>query len=291
MTPQATDKDRASGWAAVNGTRLWYETFGIGHPLVLIHAGIADSRMWDEQCEAFARQYQVVRYDLRGFGKSAAATGPFSHVEDLAQLLTFLRIPSAYLLGSSMGGQVAIDFTLEHPSAVDALIRVSSGVGQRSPSPALIAGWREVEAAIKAGDVARGVELELQMWVDGPRRGSDQVDPSVRDRVRMMDRALLERAAAEEGVPDEIDPPAIERLAEVRVPTLIVVGDQDVDDVLSIADVLATGIRRAGKIVVPGTGHMLNMEQPETFNRLVLDFLHDISSAEPASSASVHPQP
>src|SRR5947209_9678446 len=127
--PESIQPDH--GFAEVNGTKLYYEVAGAGHPLVLLHEGIADSRMYDDQFNAFAQHYRVVRFDIRGFGQSDLPTGdkPIALHEDLYGLLTFLGMKKTYLLGMSMGGAMALNFTLTHPDMVDGLILVAPGVG------------------------------------------------------------------------------------------------------------------------------------------------------------------
>lgn len=264
---------KTAGLAEVNGTRLYYEIAGQGHPLVLIHAGICDRRMWDDQWDAFARRYEVIRFDLRGMGKSDVAPGAFAYWEDLDGLLHYLGIERTYLAGVSVGGATALDFTLAHATMVDALILVAAGIsGQERPSDELIQRWAKVQAALEAGDLSDANELMLRMWVDGPNRTSDQVDPDVRARVSTMNAQNLTMGSAQLQ-PRQLDPPAIDRLEEIQIPTLIVVGDQDQPDVVTTADVLATRIPRAIKVVMPGTAHVPSMERPEDFNRLVLNFL------------------
>ncbi|MEZ4726789.1 MAG: alpha/beta hydrolase [Caldilineaceae bacterium] len=125
-----------TGSVALNGTTFFYEAAGAGHPLVLVHAGICDSRMWDEQFSVFAQQYQVVRYDLRGYEQTPAVAGSFAHHHDLYALLTYLGIARTHLLGCSMGGSACLDFALAHPTMVDKLILVgSSPSGYRSQRP------------------------------------------------------------------------------------------------------------------------------------------------------------
>jgi len=119
---------REGGFAEIHGTQLYYETLGEGNPLVLIHGGYMDRRMWDDQFHAFAKHYRVIRYDVRGFGKSELAPVPYADRQDLFDLLNYLGVEKTYLLGLSLGGIIAIDFTLEHPTMVDALILVGSPV-------------------------------------------------------------------------------------------------------------------------------------------------------------------
>ena len=154
---------RESGFAAVNGTRLYREVTGAGHPLVLLHAGIADARMWDDQVAAFAERYTVIRYDARGFGRSDPAVGRFSPRADLAGLLVELGVERAHLVGLSMGGAVALDTALEHPELASALVLAATRPSGLAPSKGLRDGWTAVDEAFAAGDVAWAVELELRM--------------------------------------------------------------------------------------------------------------------------------
>jgi 3-oxoadipate enol-lactonase len=266
------------GFAEVNGTTLYYEVAGEGHPLVLNHGGLVDNHSWDDQFDEFARHFKVVRYDMRGFGDSGMLKNgmePYSMERDLYGLLQFLGIEKAYMLGLSMGGSLAIDFTLQYPEMVDALITVGAGLsGSEEDDPEeLKAKFAEMDEAFKSGDIARSVEISLQIWTDGPDRVPGQVDPQVRERVRAMTTRNFERGDDEEVRPQHVEPPAAGRLSEIHVPALIIVGDQDVDVILTIADTLVVGIAGAKKIVIPGTAHHLNMEKPEEFNRAVIEFL------------------
>jgi 3-oxoadipate enol-lactonase len=269
-----------SGFADVNGVKLYYEIAGAGHPLVLLHEGIADSRMFDEQFPVFAQHYRVVRYDLPSFGQSGIppANEPFSMTENLRGLLAFLGIEQAYLLGMSMGGSIALDFTLSHPEMVDALILAASGVsGYKLTSFETVykASGEEIEEAAGRGDYERAAELETRIWVDGPDRTPQQVDPRVRQRMYEMNLDNYRRMGNAEFPPvREPDPPAIARLGEVAVPTLLMIGDKDVHELQGVMDILEQGIAGAKKVVMHGAAHALNVEQPEEFNRIVLDFLN-----------------
>ncbi|GAC1406831.1 MAG: alpha/beta hydrolase [Ktedonobacteraceae bacterium] len=269
----------ARGFAELNGAKLYYEVTGAGHPLVLLHEGIADSRMYDDQFNAFAQHYRVVRFDLRGFGQSdlPPRDEPVALHEDLYGLLAFLEIKKTYVLGMSMGGAIALDFTLAHPAMVDALILVApvvSGYDMRSFEVEYKAIGEEIDEAVKRGDYERASELETRIWVDGPERTPQQVDPVVRQRVYEMNlHNSRNMGTVEFPPPQELDPPAIARLSEVAVPTFLIIGDKDVHEMLSIIDKLEQDIPGARKVVMHDVAHVLNMEQPEEFNRIVLDFL------------------
>jgi pimeloyl-ACP methyl ester carboxylesterase len=265
-----------TGQAEVNGTTLYYEVAGTGFPLVLLHAEISDHRMWDDHFAALAEQYRVLRYDFRGFGKSGRYTGLYSDVDDLHALLTQLGIERAHLLGVSMGGNVAINFCLQHPATVASLTLVSSALGGftgYTQFTAEIAG--DIDRVIKAKDMLTAVEMTLRMWVDGPSRTGKAVDPNTRIRLQ---RILSENAHTFTAPELDVkpDPPPIQRLGEITAPTLIMVGDKDLPDILKIADVLLQGIpANVEKLVIPNVAHMLPMEIPAEFTEIVLTFLKD----------------
>ena len=262
------------GFGRVNGASFHYEVMGEGEPLVLVHPGIADGRMWDGQFEAFAGRYRVIRYDMRGFGRTVVTSGgTYSHHDDLRGLLDYLGIEQARFVGCSMGGKTVIDFALEFPGRTRALVLVGSAVGGFEPDVDPPKEWDELVAADEAGDLERVSELEVRVWVDGPYRGTDRVEPAVRDLVREMDLIDLKNEAAGSGDEQPLQPPAANRLTEIQIPALVVVGDRDRPEIVATADLLEERLPNAQKVVMTGTAHLPNMERPEEFNRIVLEFL------------------
>lgn len=270
-----------SGFAEVDGARLFYEVAGDGPALALCHVGVGDSRSWDDQFDVFAARHRVLRYDMRGFGRSQLPSGPYSHVDDLRQLMLVAGLERASLVGVSMGGSVSLQFALLHPELVSRLVLVAPGLPDHEWSEEVERFGRAEEEALEADDLERATELNLRTWVDGPSRAPGEVDPAVRRRVHDMQlQAFRTQVAAYErtpppGPPMQLDPPASVRLAEVQTPTLIVVGELDVPDMLRIAERLEVGIPGARRVVIPCAAHVPNMECPTEFNRLVLDFLAD----------------
>jgi pimeloyl-ACP methyl ester carboxylesterase len=264
--------DSATGF--FNG--LYYEIAGEGHPLVLIHGGLVNSGLWDDQFEVCAGQHRTVRYDVRGYGKSLPPTSYYSNHGDLRDLLDHLGIAQAFVLGLSMGGSIAIDFALAYPDRVAALIPVAAGLsGYRTTTNTTLRD--EMIAAYERGDKERAVELSLQVWTDGPQRTPDQVDPVVRERIRAMTVHTFDLPDVEAWL-QRLEPPAIDRLAEIHAPTLFVVGDQDVEDILKIGDRIVANVPGAQRVIIPGTAHHLNLERPAEFNRIVLEFLDSLAS-------------
>ena len=266
---------RETGTAEINGARIHYEVTGEGAPLVLVHAGIADSRMWESQLMAFADRYRVIRYDMRGFGRTQIVEGPFSHHEDLHSLLDFLDLDHAHLVGCSMGGGAVLDFALEYPDRVENLVLVGSAIGGFRPDFEPPKEWDELVTADESGDLELVSELEVRIWVDGPERSPEDVDPSVRDLVREMNLIALRNEATELGEEWQPEPPTADRLPDIQAPTLLIVGDEDQPRVFAAADLLEKELPNSRKVIMHGTAHLLNMERPEEFNRIVLDFLQD----------------
>jgi pimeloyl-ACP methyl ester carboxylesterase len=266
---------RETGEAEVNGARIYYEVAGEGEPLVLVHAGIADSRMWEGQFAAFSERYRVIRYDMRGFGKTEMVDEPFSHHEDLRGLLDFLGVERAHLVGCSMGGGAVLYFALEYPERVGNLVLVGSAIGGFGPDFGPPKEWDELVAADEAGDLERVSELEVRMWVDGPNRAPEDVAVPIRDLVREMNLIALQTEAAGLGEEWEPEPPAADRLHNIHAPTLLIVGDEDQPRIFAAADLLERELPNERKVVMHGTAHLPNMERPEEFNELVLEFLQD----------------
>lgn len=261
------------------GAPLYYEVAGQGESVLFIHAGIADNRMWDEQWSVFAQRYQVIRYDIRGFGQSQIPVGLFAYHADPAHLLRTLSIEKAHIVGISFGGKIAVDFALTYPELVASLTLVAPSIGGATPSPEVQRFWQEEEALLEKGDLEAATELNLRLWVDGPHRTPDEVSPIVRQRVHDMQYHAFTVPVPEGAEEIELQPPAITRLAEIHVPTLIIVGDYDLPDRLTLAQALAEQISAARQVVIPGAAHVVSMEQPAQFNQHVLAFLENIHPA------------
>lgn len=263
-------------FAEINGIKMFYHDMGSGDPIVLLHAGIADSRMWEKQLKVFAEHYRVVAPDLRGFGQTEIPQGVFAHYRDVYALLQHLGIESAHFVGASMSGETAVNLALTYPQMVKSLVLVCSALGgYEFTDEATIEVWEEVGEALEAGDLSRGVELEVLLWVVGPNRSPAQVDDAIQLAVgEMILRSYT--LPTGEGTEEDLEPYAINRLQEIQCPTLVLIGDNDVPDMQIIANTLATGIHGAKKVAIADTAHLPNMEKPTAFNQLVLDFLKEV---------------
>ena len=249
-------------------TELNYELAGSGPAVVLIHSAVADSRMWDEQVELLSPRFTVLRYDLRGFGDSPLGSGEFSFVADLRELLDSLGIGAAAVVGNSVGGRVALEFALEHPDRVTGLVLVGAGLPDHDWAPEVRRFGEQEDELVERGEIDAAVQLNLDMWAL----------PHVHDLLRPMQRRAFEAqldtfADGEPPVERNLDPPASARLAAVRVPTLVVVGEHDVADIHRVADRLVSEIPDARLALIGNAKHLPSLERPDEFNRLLLEFL------------------
>ncbi len=259
-----------------DNAEIYYEDEGQGTPIVMLHAGIAHRAMWDPQFEFFAKTHRVVRFDQRGFGNTITHTKQFNCRADLLALLDHLNIERAILLGCSMGGSLALDFTLEHPERVSALILIAAGYSGFEAPADLVKQWDEQDAAFAAGDLERVIELELKMWVDGPHRSPDQVPAHVREKIRAMELDNL-KIDTDGYTPVQLEPPAMGRLRGVNVPTLVIIGTGDQPHVVENGQTLAREIPNAQLVILENIGHVPSMEKTEEVNRAIEKFLSKFS--------------
>jgi len=258
---------------------VFAEVAGEGPAIALVHEGICDSRMWDREWEEWSPSFRLLRLDLRGFGRSPLDPGPFAHARDLIALLEEHDLAPAALVGVSLGGRVAIEVAVARPELVRALVLVAPGLPGHDWSHELRDAWAEEETAFEAGDLDAALEASLRTWVDGPRRRPEEVDPQVRARVGEMQRRAYELGLGLEEDEEELlveDLP--QRLGEIRVPTLVLVGEEDQPDMHRIAERLEGEIPGAGRATIPGTAHVPSLERPREFDELVLPFLREHAS-------------
>lgn len=260
-----------SGQFNLDNATLYYEIAGTGEPLVLSHAAFLDSRMFDALWEPLAQHFQVIRYDMRGFGRSTEVHGPVCRRQDLERLLQHLEISSAHLVGCSAGGELMLDMALEQPELVSSLTIVGStpgGFEMQGEPPRYI---DDMFSAFQQGDVDRANELQIRIWIDGMFR-----EPALRNQALRMNRIPVERSTFLIGDMEPVcplDPPAVQRLSEVKCPVLVVAGTLDHPEIVRAAGLMVDRIPGARKILMNNTGHVPSYEQPEAFLLVLLDFL------------------
>jgi 2-hydroxy-6-oxonona-2,4-dienedioate hydrolase len=245
----------------------------------MIHAGVADNRQWENEFAYFANRFRVVRYDMRGYGKSEPVDGEFSHLQDLTALLDNLHLDEPLILmGCSMGGGIAMDFALTQLSKVKALIMVGSGPTGLKLDVPTPNKFEEAEKAYQAGDLDLVAELETQIWFDGMGRTPAQVNQAMRQLAYQMNRKALSHEAKGLGkrLPDT-QIPAAERLSELHIPVLVIVGSHDTPYILAAASYMMEKIPSAQKVIIEDAAHLPNMDHPSQFQQIVTGFLDGIT--------------
>jgi pimeloyl-ACP methyl ester carboxylesterase len=258
--------------ATVNGARIHYERAGSGLPLILLHAGIGDVRMWEPQIDSFAERFDVIAPEVRGFGGSELPPERWSPVADILGLIDLLHLKPVHLVGCSLGAMLAIDFALEHPDRISKLVLVGPAIGGANFGKNYPEVFAEAKAAEESGNIDAQNQAEMHLFLDGPRRPRGYVKEPVRDLFLKMNGPNL-RIDWESAPSPDLNPPAAERLHEITAPVLIIVGDEDVPTIFDAVDLLMEKVPQARKAVIDDAAHLPNLEHPEEFNRLVLDFL------------------
>jgi 3-oxoadipate enol-lactonase len=264
-----------TGFATVGNGKMYFEMTGTGKPLLLLHSGIADHRMWAGQCGEFSRHFQVVMPDFRGYGKSPAPNGPFRHYEDIHALIQHLGFTSVNIAGCSLGGKVAIEMAIAHPEMISRLVLIAPGMpGYEYQDKETLAKDAILEGLIASGKREEAADMLVDIWVVGLKRDREALDSTARALVREM--ILDNYASVTDKYPET--PLAFDRMSrllEIRAPTLVMIGDSDLPDMQAISQLVADRIPGAQRLLIPGAAHLPNLENPILFNQSVIDFLAD----------------
>jgi 3-oxoadipate enol-lactonase len=252
---------------------LAYDDIGSGPPVVLLHDGTLDRRVWAPQLTGFPG-YRLLVLDARGHGDSATPTRPYQRADDVIALLDHLELPAAFLVGQSMGGTTALDTALDHPDRVTGIVASGCGTSQQYWRGAFLVDLlrRQFQAALRR-DTAEYVELFLRMWIDGPARRPEEVPAGVRELCATMAMTTAIRHARPDPVLPGRAADSWERLSDLTIPLLLLTGELDCPDVHEMVERVLAAVPRAEWRRMPGAGHMLNLERPDTFAAAVLRFL------------------
>lgn len=249
---------------------LAYDSDGSGEPVVLLHAGVADRRMWDPIAPALSHAFTVIRPDLRGFGDSPLTPGTYADADDVADLLDRLGVSDAAVVGSSFGGRVAMELATLHPDRVSSLVLLCPALRGLEPSPALRGFAHEEERLLESGDIDGAVALNVQTWL-GP-----EADAQAREELARMQRRAFEVQLAADAVEPGPQPRQVEVVpAGIAVPTVVVSGGHDVDHFQAVADRLAAQIPGAESVRLTWAGHLPSLERPDAVLALLLDVLRN----------------
>jgi 3-oxoadipate enol-lactonase len=254
------------------------ESAGEGQAILFIHAGVADSRMWADQMREFASTNHVIAFDKRGFGKTPWHPGPFSDTDDSVAVLDRVGVESAVIVGCSMGAATAMNLAIEYPDRVDGLVLVGGFPSGWTPEEGFEEVPLEEEAARaqKDGDFGRVVEIDLEMWLVGYGRSGDDIDSEVKELFADMDRIPVPTEAERNEYQTGFERKLNDHLDEIGVPTLVIVGAHDETVLRTAADYLAERLSDLPAVTIEGAAHLPCLEQPETFNTVLRDFLGSI---------------
>ena len=250
----------------VPGGKLWYETCGSGQQaMILIHDGVLPSTVWDDVWPALCKTFHVIRYDRRGYGRSPEAKAPYSQVEDLQAVMRSAGVGRAVVVGSSNGGGIAIDFTLAHPDEVDRLVLVGPEVSGISHSRYFLERGVELVGRMARGDVRGAIKGS---WLFAPGDDANLEKAIQKTDPRIAVRQDLAMPA----------PPAAPRLGEIKVPTLVLIGEYDVADNHAETGAVEYAVKSSARVVIRGAGHLLYLEQPAAFTDVVTRFVLAVPS-------------
>jgi pimeloyl-ACP methyl ester carboxylesterase len=260
-----------SGFVEVEGGRLYYEVAGVGPPVVFVHAFTLDTRMWEDQVDALAREFRLIRYDARGFGRSSLPVPgqPYSPVDDLLALTRKLDAHKPHLVGVSMGARFALDLAVSEPDAARSLVFIDGVIGGWQWSKAWLESYAPIVQAGRRGDVAAAKAAWLAHPLFGPAREKPAVDARLQRMVADYSGWHFTHADPQR----MLNPPAIHQLGRVRVPTLAIVGDRDLADFRRMAETVERQVANARRLGIAGSGHLSNMEAPEVVNQALRSFL------------------
>ncbi|MCU0408183.1 MAG: alpha/beta hydrolase [Bacteroidales bacterium] len=258
-----------SGYINVEGGKLYYEIAGKGRFIVLLHDGMVNREIWDDQYPVLAESYRVVRYDRRGYGRSTDPESTYSNLDDLHQLFLQLKIDEAIVFGMSSGGGLAIDFTLKYPANVKGLVLVGAVVGGLGYTQHMTDRGGHLDPAL-ADDPAR---LTRYFVEDDPYE-TYSANLKAKEKLMQLVPSMGRSNRVPTRPPDRV---AVRFLSEIKVPALILVGEYDHPDVHAHAGAIDAGIPDSRRELVRNSGHLIPLEQPAAFNERVKTFLTRIS--------------
>lgn len=261
-----------------DGALIRGEAGGFGIPVVFLHAGVADRRMWAEQMRELAAEgYHVIAYDRRGHGETISPDEPFNHLVDLEAVLDQLGIHAAVLVGASMGGGLAIDFAIENPGRTIGLVLVGTAITGADP----------VQIPEEAGEIGDALDyarergnldsvnrIQAHLWLDGPLSQSGRVTGEARELFLAMNEHVLHHP---ELTREEFPDPAVDSLSAITAPTLLVVGDLDYPEIIDRHAELSEELENSFAVVLEDTAHLPNLERPDLFNPLLREFLEAVA--------------
>ena len=273
--------EKQTGFVELPGARLYYESWGAGKPVVMLHAGIADHRIWAGQCEELSKYFRVITPDLRGYGWSATQEVSYRFCDDIYLLIRYLGLQTVGMVGCSIGGRTVLDLMITHPEVVERAILVAPALrGYEYGDARTLAIDAAIEKFVAEGNKGAAVESTVDMWVVGPKRKRGSVDAKVLALARLMiteNYEAMMRGFAETGIDFDV----IASLEKIKIPTLVMIGDADLPDMQEISRIITAGIPGAKRQLIPGAAHLPNLDQGGLFNRKIKEFFGGDNAGAP----------
>jgi 3-oxoadipate enol-lactonase len=266
-------QNSVTAFADINGARINYETAGSGDAVIFIHGMSLDSRIWEKQWKVFSASFRVIRYDVRGFGQSSRVNATHNPGEDLKALMDFLKIEKATLVGHSMGGNIALNFSIKYPERVKKIISVDAIIdGFTNRTPELNQIFKEVIDTTRE----KGWQEAKKIWLRSPLFKLYLADKSSRTLIEKIVSEYHGDHFSNRGwTPTYGEPYTATSLAQIKVPVLIITGEKDERTLLLVADLLHDKIATNKKIVFNGAGHFPNLDKPGEFNKACISFIRE----------------
>ena len=262
-------------FVSVDDYKIYVEETGKGDPIILLHGGLLDHRMWRKQVDDLSKSFRVITVDMPGHGQTINGDSTIMFNRVLLKIIDTLKIDKASLIGLSLGGVAATDFAISHPDKCDKVILAAPGlVGWDFKQDSVLARQDEDRSkAFATKDTLGFVESFVQSWTDGPQRSPDQVNSEVRDSVKHWVYENIKRHQFRHWPGFTENPPASEVLDSIKSPVLIIVGNIDMKDIVMITSLMESKFPDVRKITFDRVAHMVNLENPIQFNEEVKNFL------------------
>jgi len=266
---RAQSAPQQGSFLEVDGAKLYYEECGSApQVVVLVHDGVLHSAVWDDVWPDFCKHFHTIRYDRRGYGRSPVATQGYYATDDLAAVLRQLKLKRVAIVGSSHGGEISINFTLDHPEIVEQLVLVGAVVGGMPYTKHFLERGDALGKPLEKGDIKGAIAAAAKdKYLIAP--GNDAAKKRMTEILSANPQDLTH---PELELPVK---PALPRLGEIHIPTLLLVGDADIPDVHAHAGAIEAGVPRARRVVISDAGHLMYLEKPAEFSRIVIEFLEN----------------
>ena len=257
----------SSGRVTVPDGELYFESTGEGEPLILIHAGFSDHRDWKYQIKDLGKKFNIIVYDQRGAGKSSVPTASFSPADDLKAIIDHLKLAKATLIGHSLGGTIALDFALQYPEKVSALILVAPGLNGHVWSDEYSEWFKTIWSLSQPTDM-------LQQAMSAPFYRLAMANPNIKSEVEMIAKENLEKILTWKTLDIRwFFPEPLSKLKELKIPTFVIYGDEDSKDITQIVHALIENLPNVKTTEIQNADHLLNFEKPNELNTLIFRFL------------------